>query len=33
MTTKIVVIIAVSIAVVMLMFVIGRLADGKDQEQ
>ncbi len=33
MTTKIVVIIAVSIAAVMLMFVIGRLADGKDQEQ
>lgn len=33
MTTKIVVIIAVSIAVVMLLFVIGRLADGKDQEQ
>ena len=33
MTTKIVVIIAVSIAAVMLMFVIGRLADGKDQAQ
>ena len=33
MTTKIVVIIAVSIAAVMLMFVMGRLADGKDQEQ
>ena len=33
MTTKIVVIIAVSIAAVMLMFVSGRLADGKDQEQ
>lgn len=33
MTTKIVVIIAVSIVAVMLMFVIGRLADGKDQEQ
>lgn len=33
MTTKIVVIIAVIIAAVMLMFVIGRLADGKDQEQ
>ena len=33
MTTKIVVIIAVSIAAVMLMFVMGRLADGKDQAQ
>ena len=33
MTTKIVVIIVVSIVAVMLMFVIGRLADGKDQEQ
>ena len=33
MTTKLVVIIAVSIAAVMLMFVMGRLADGKDQEQ
>ena len=31
--TKIVVIIGVSIAAVVLMFVLGKLADGKDKEQ
>ena len=33
MTTKLIIIVAVSVAAVVLMFVLGKLADGKDQEK
>ena len=33
MTTKIIVIIAASIAAVVFMFIMGKLADGKDKDQ
>ena len=33
MTTKIIVIIAASVAAVAFMFIMGKLADGKDKEQ
>ena len=33
MTTKLIVIVSVSVAVVALMFVLGKLADGRDKEQ
>ena len=33
MTTKIIIIVAASVAAVALMFIMGKLADGKDKEQ
>ena len=33
MTTKIIIIVAASVAAVILMFVLGKLADGKNKEQ
>ena len=33
MTTKLIIIVAVSVAAVVLMFVLGKLADGKDKNQ
>ena len=33
MTTKLIVIVAASVAVVLLMFVLGKLADGKDDKK
>ena len=33
MTTKLIIIVAVSVAAVVLMFVMGKLADGKEAEQ
>ena len=33
MTTKLIIIVAVSVAAVVLMFVLGKLADGKDKDQ
>lgn len=33
MTTKIIIIVAASVAAVAFMFIIGKLADGKDKEQ
>ena len=33
MTAKCIIIVAVSVAAVVLMFVLGKLADGKDKEQ
>lgn len=33
MTTKLIVIIAVSVAAVVLMFVLGKMADGKEETQ
>lgn len=33
MTTKLIVIVAASVAVVLLMFILGKLADGKDDKK
>ena len=33
MTTKLIIIVGVSIAAVVFMFIMGKLADGKDKEQ
>ena len=33
MTTKLIIIVAVSVAAVVLMFILGKLADGKDKDQ
>ena len=33
MTTKIIIIVAASVAAVVFMFIMGKLADGKDKEQ
>ena len=33
MTTKLIIIVAVSVAAVVLMFILGKLAEGKDKEK